>query len=373
MSHRKISYYFDFNFGNFLFSFGHPMKPMRINMVYELIKSYGLTNWINVKKGKSISYEELENFHHEEHLFNLSCEKNTKKIHKIETFFPKTNGEDCPIFLGLTEFVNLYTRSSLSAALELSKKNTGIAVNWSGGFHHAKNSEFSGFCYVNDIVISILELLKAFKKILYIDIDAHHGDGVEEAFYLSKRVLCLSFHNYQKFFFPESGCIENRGYRESRRYSLNFPVKSGLKDQSFHGIFRPIIDEILTTFSPDMIVLQAGADSLSKDPIGKFNLSIKGHGKCIEILKNTKLPFLILGGGGYKISNVSRCWTYETSLLLHKEVSNKIPYNIYWTKYKKSFKLNFKVSNNSDRNSKKNLLILRERIIRNVKKLKIRK
>jgi histone deacetylase 1/2 len=215
-----------------------------------------------------------------------------------------------------------------------------------------------------------LELLKTFKKILYIDIDAHHGDGVEEAFYLSKRVLCLSFHNYQKFFFPESGCIENRGYREARRYSLNFPVKSGLKDQSFHGVFRPIIDEILTTFSPDMIVFQSGADSLSKDPIGKFNLSIKGHGKCIEILKNSKLPLLILGGGGYKISNVSRCWTYETSLLVHKEVSNKIPFNIYWTKYKKSFKLNFKVSNNSDRNSKKNLLILRERIIKNVKKLK---
>lgn len=371
MTFRKVSYYYDIKFGNFIFSLGHPMKPLRINMVHELIKSYGLENWMNIKKGKNISYEEMGNFHQDGHIIRLSNGNLKKGKFYIESIIPRNNGDDCPIFSGLSEFVNLYTKASFSGAADLSQEKTEIAVNWSGGFHHAKNNEFSGFCYVNDIIISILELLKTFTKILYIDIDAHHGDGVEEAFYLSKRVLCLSFHNYQKFFFPESGSTENQGNLGGKRFSLNFPVKPGLIDDSFEKIFKPIIDEIIIQFSPDVIVFQSGADSLSKDPLGRYNLSIKGHGSCIDFLKKLKLPLLILGGGGYKISNVSRSWTYETSIIIGKEISNKIPFNIYWQKYKKSFKLNFKVSKSLDRNSKKNLLELRQLIIINIRNLKI--
>ena len=371
MDFNRISYFFEYKFGNFIFSFGHPMKPIRANMVFELIKSYGLDKWLNIKKGRCISLEEMSNFHLEEHLVKLFNFSHFNYKNDVGFFFPKNKGLDCPIFLGLTEFVNLYTKASVSGAQELSNTNAKIAINWSGGFHHAKYNEMSGFCYINDIVISILELLKNFKRVLYIDIDAHHGDGVEEAFYLSKRVVCLSFHNYQKFFFPETGCQKNKGILKGRGFSFNFPNKPGLKDQPFYCIFRPIVEEILVKFSPNVIVFQSGADSLSKDPLGKYNLSIKGHGKCLEFLKNLDLPILVLGGGGYKISNVSRCWTYETSVLLEKKISNKIPFNIYWQRYQGFFKLNFKISNNQDKNTKKNLLNLRKIIIKNVRKIKI--
>ena len=370
---KSISYYQDSKFGNFIYSFGHPMKPVRINMVNELIRSYGLDKWLNIKAGKNISIEELENFHNEKQISSLFFNDYCKHSCEIERIFPKNSGADCPIFIGLTEFVNLYTKASLSGAQELSKENVDIAVNWSGGFHHAKYKELSGFCYINDIIISILELLKTFKKIFYIDIDAHHGDGVEEAFYLSNRVLCFSFHNYQRFFFPETGCPVNKGYEKGKRFSYNFPLKPGLKDETFKSIFKPIMEEILIKFSPDVIVFQSGADSLSKDPLGKFNLSIKGHGDCIAFFKKKNIPMLILGGGGYKISNVSRCWTYETSLLLNKFLSNKIPYNIYWQRYQGCFKLNFKISKKQDKNKKKTLLKLRKNIIKNVRRFKINK
>ena len=371
MNGRRISYYFDPQMGNFIFSFGHPMKPVRINMVHELISSYGLDLWMKIKRGKKISVEEFGNFHEEEHLENIFTAFETNIKFNIESYFPLNKGEDCPIFSGLTQFVNFYTRGSISGANDLSKNEADIVINWAGGFHHAKNNELSGFCYINDVIFSILELLKTFKKILYIDIDAHHGDGVEEAFYLSNRVLCLSFHNYQKFFFPETGNLKNHGDREGRNYSINFPLKPGIKDNSFESIFQPILKEILNKFVPNAIVFQSGADSLSKDPIGKFNLSLNGHGKCIQFLKDTSLPLLVLGGGGYKISNVSRCWAYETSLMLDKKISDRIPYNIYWQRYRGFLKLNFKISKSFDRNSKKTLLNLTQVIIKNVRKLKI--
>ena len=104
MTCRKVSYYFDFKFGNFIFSLGHPMKPLRINMVYELIKSYGLENWMNIKKGKNISYEEMGNFHQERHISRLNNGKVNKEKFNIESIFPINNGDDCPIFLGLLLF-----------------------------------------------------------------------------------------------------------------------------------------------------------------------------------------------------------------------------------------------------------------------------
>jgi len=111
---------------------------------------------------------------------------------------------DCPVFDGLYDFCATYTGCSIDGAVKLNHGLTDIAVNWSGGLHHAKKMEASGFCYVNDIVLAILELLKYNPRVLYIDIDVHHGDGVEEAFYTTDRVMTLSFHKYGDFF-PGTG------------------------------------------------------------------------------------------------------------------------------------------------------------------------
>lgn len=119
-------------------------------------------------------------------------------------------GEDCPVFDGLYEFCQLSAGGSVAAAVKLNKQASEICINWGGGLHHAKKSEASGFCYVNDIVLGILELLKYHQRVLYIDIDVHHGDGVEEAFYTTDRVMTVSFHKYGEYF-PGTGDLRDIG------------------------------------------------------------------------------------------------------------------------------------------------------------------
>ena len=123
------------------------------------------------------------------------------------------------------------------------------------------------FHKVNDIVLAILELLKYHQRVLYVDIDIHHGDGVEEAFYATDRVMTLSFHKYGDFF-PGTGHVRDTGVDEGKNYALNFPLHDGLDDAAFQSIFEPVVSEIMKTFAPDAVVLQSGADSLTGDRLG---------------------------------------------------------------------------------------------------------
>lgn len=193
--------------------------------------------------------------------------------------------------------------------------------------HHAKKSEASGFCYINDIVLCILELLKEHKRVLYIDIDVHHGDGVEEAFYTTDRVMCVSFHRFGEDFFPCTGGMTDIGAGQGKHYSLNVPLNSGITDDAYASLFVPIISRVFEVYQPSAVVLQCGADSLKGDRLGDFNLTLLGHGNCVKFLRSFNVPLILLGGGGYTVKNVSRCWTYETSIALDHEIPNQLPFN----------------------------------------------
>jgi acetoin utilization deacetylase AcuC-like enzyme len=373
MPNFKSTYFGDFSVGDFFYGTNHPMKPFRLIMLQDLIWSYGIQNYLNLKYPKKFLKENFKNFHSSNFLDKLSDKKKffENRFHKsIEKYLPDHILDDCPILSGLKEYCQRYSGASLSAALELNKNGIQNTINWSGGLHHGKIDSFSGFCYTNDIVLAILELLRNFRKILYIDIDVHHGDGVEEAFYLSKRVFTLSFHHFGRFFFPESGNISNRGIAEGKNYSMNIPFDEGLTDHSFEYISIPLISKVIENFNPSVIVLQSGADSLSRDKLGVFNLSILGHSSCINFLKKTGIPLLVLGGGGYIPENVVRCWTFETSLLINKNISNEIPYNNFWEYLGASRKLFFPISDRKEKNSKKELSKLKKKILQNIKFLK---
>ena len=116
---------------------------------------------------------------------------------------------------------------------------TDIAINWAGGLHHAKKREASGFCYINDIVLAILEMLRTVPRVLYIDIDCHHGDGVEEAFYTTDRVMTCSFHKFGEYF-PGTGTLRDRGRGKGRGYALNAPLKDGITDAAYKSVFQPV-------------------------------------------------------------------------------------------------------------------------------------
>jgi histone deacetylase 1/2 len=150
-------------------------------------------------------------------------------------------GMDNPAYEGAFEFCSISAGGSISGAERLSAGSTDVAINWAGGLHHAKKNGASGFCYINDIVLGILELLRTFPRVLYVDIDCHHGDAVEEAFYTSERVLTCSLHKFGDFF-PGTGLCDDRGVGRGFRYSINVPFRSGLSDASFHSVFIPVSD-----------------------------------------------------------------------------------------------------------------------------------
>ncbi len=242
-------------------------------------------------------------------------------------------GDDCPVFDGLYNYCTLYTGATLSAARNLTSDQSSIAINWSGGLHHAKKSEASGFCYVNDIVLAILELLRVHQRVLYVDIDVHHGDGVEQAFASTDRVLTLSYHKFDpKSFFPGTGDWTDNGPKNSANpgahHSLNVPLNDGIDDHQYIYLFETITGAAIDRFNPSAIVLQCGADSLGGDRLGKFNLNIKAHGTCIEFVKRAQRPLLILGGGGYTARNVARVWCHETSLCVGAELNDELPAHI---------------------------------------------
>ena len=168
---------------------------------------------------------------------------------------------------------------------------------------------------------------------MYLDIDVHHGDGVEEAFFTTNRVMTVSFHQYGKDFFPGTGHHDSVGESEGKYYSLNVPLYPGIDDETFLNIFQDVMKQVIDKYKPDAIVMQCGADSLNEDKLGQFNLSTRGHGACVDYMLKFGIPTILLGGGGYTIENVARCWTYETATALGRTLENKLPANEYSNEY----------------------------------------
>jgi histone deacetylase 1/2 len=141
----------------------------------------------------------------------------------------------------------------LAAAKRITSGAADVSINWAGGLHHAKKREASGFCYINDIVLGILELLRTYPRVLYIDIDCHHGDGVEEAFYTTDRVMTCSFHKFGEYF-PGTGTQEDRGRGKGTGYAINVPLKDGLNDDSFRSIYEPVRGPSYDTLLAEVII-----------------------------------------------------------------------------------------------------------------------
>ncbi|KAI9137217.1 hypothetical protein BKA69DRAFT_1099308 [Paraphysoderma sedebokerense] len=335
----RICYFYDDEVANVHYGKKHPMKPQRLALTNNLILSYGLHERMQIYEPTWATEEELKEFHTEDYIDFLR-RVTPDNVSSFNNFLSHYNVgvDDCPVFPDLFKFCKIYTGASLDAARKINSGDTDIAINWSGGLHHAKKFEASGFCYVNDIVLCILELLRFHPRVVYIDIDVHHGDGVQEAFYKTDRVLTVSFHRYGRTadghdFFPGTGSLNETGRDNGKNYSINVPLKSGMDDPSYIDLFKTIMSGIMTSYKPSAIVLQCGADSLGCDRLGCFCLSIRGHGECVDYMKSFNVPMIVLGGGGYTIRNVARCWAYETALLVNSVLPDKIPYHPCYTFY----------------------------------------
>lgn len=276
------------------------------------------------------SENDLLTFHSEDYIQAIKSISQTdfdpEELEDIQTQYGLK--DDCPYFPSLWNYARLITGSTILAArylIQNRNKHAPVAINWMGGRHHAKKDEASGFCYINDVTIGVIQLLKCFERVLCLDIDIHHGDGVEESFYYSKNVLTVSFHMKEPGFFPGTGGIESIGGGKAKFYNWNIPLKEGIDDSQYVFLFQEITKLAMENYKPQCIVLVCGADVLKGDPLGGFNVTLSGIEKCIKFIKSYEKPTLVLGGGGYHWPNVTRLASITTAVFCDITLLDSIP------------------------------------------------
>ncbi|EME46289.1 histone deacetylase hos2-like protein [Dothistroma septosporum NZE10] len=354
---HKVSYHYNSGVENMHFGRTHPMKPWRLTLTKHLVLGHGLQYSMDTYEPIAACLDQVCKFHDGDYVeflskvspetFNDLCKipkfaNATPPKHEGDTVelgpfnLSTSPGADCPVFDGMSTYLFLYTGATLHATQQLTSNASDIAINWSGGLHHAHKHEASGFCYINDIVLSILDMLRVYARVLYIDIDVHHGDGVEEAFQRHPRVMTLSYHRYGPYddtghkFFPGTGDLHDVGLKGTvgEHFALNVPIPSGIDDRQYRYLYESVTGRAIDAFKPSAVVLQCGADSLGGDRLGQFNINIRQHGECVSFVKKRGLPLLLLGGGGYTARNVARAWCHETALATDNTLPEHIPMDI---------------------------------------------
>ncbi|XP_017771056.1 PREDICTED: histone deacetylase 8-like [Nicrophorus vespilloides] len=337
-----------------------PTMSERSSRVQNLIESFGLLDSTSVRVVKPVSAteEELKSFHDPSYVdlikrLDDDDDGNEKDTEEERERVGLTY--DCPPLEDLHDFIGSIGGATISAAKILSRTRIPYAINWFGGWHHAHRSSAEGFCYVNDIVLGIIELLKKFERVLYIDLDVHHGNGVEGAFEKCKDVLTLSFHKKSPGFYPGSGSIEDVGSGDARYYTMNVPFREGIGNSTYRKLFNGVFKRVYDTFRPSVMVVQCGADVIKGDPIGQCNVTLKTMGDCVKEIIGCKVPTMFLGGGGYNFANCSRYWTYLTSIIAGTELDEceDIPdSSAYFVEFEPTYELKIDASNAKDHNDK---------------------
>jgi acetoin utilization protein AcuC len=200
-----------------------------------------------------------------------------------------------------------------------------LAFNIAGGLHHAGAGHASGFCYVNDPVLAIYVFLDQGMRVMYLDVDAHHGDGVQWAFYDDPRVLTISFHQDGGTLFPGTGDLRETGKAEGFGFAVNVPMLPGSDDTVFVEGFSAIVPRFFHAYQPDVIVAQLGVDAFRTDPLAMLELTTNGFAKVVSFLTGSGVPCVALGGGGYNVTNVARAWTLAWALMNGIELPRRLP------------------------------------------------
>jgi len=301
------------------FDFGedHPFKPERSAKTFELCNRYGVMHqpWMKIVKPESIDSSLLTIFHEPGYISLL--ERASRGEVLLEMLERGIGTQDNPILPGILDWSLDVAGGTHRAMEQLMDGGALVAFNPLGGFHHAGPGHAEGFCYINDIVIAIMEALKKSSgiKIAYIDIDAHHGNGVQGAFYNDPRVLFMDIHETGETLYPWSGSETETGDGEGKGFNVNIPLEPGSDDEVFGIVFNDIASPIIEAFSPDMIVAEIGADALISDPLTHLKLTNNGYTGAIKEMIKICPRILALGGGGYDLYRTSRCWTLAWSLL----------------------------------------------------------
>lgn len=322
---KKTAFIYDDVLAIHSLSESHPLKPARLRYTFELLEEYGAFESPHALliPPRIATETKILGFHSLAYLRAVKALSTGRHVAdpRLFNFGPGDN----PTYGGMYEAALWSTGASILGAELLTSDKVDTAFSISGGLHHAMPSYAAGFCVFNDPVIAINELVQNGMSVAYVDIDCHHGDGVQYAFYDTNQVLTISIHEAPEFIFPGTGFVQETGVGRGRGYSVNVPLYPFTTDEVYMWVFRETVIPLVESFRPDAIVTQLGIDSHYKDPITHLALTVQGFGSIVGQFVSMAPKWLALGGGGYDLQAVARAWTIAYGVMSEQEFSDYLP------------------------------------------------
>ena len=298
--------YLAYDFGD------HPLNPVRLDLTIRLARELGVLDRLDVRPPEPADEQQLLTIHDADY---LAAVRTASSDQTFEGYGLGTT--DDPVFPGMYDASALVAGGSAQAALAMWRGEAEHAVNIAGGLHHAMRRYASGFCIFNDVALAIRTLLaEGVQRIAYVDIDVHHGDGVQAAFYDDPRVLTISLHQDPRTLFPGTGLPSDVGAGDAEGTAVNVALPPGTEDVGWLREFRAIVPGAVLVFKPDVLVTQCGCDTHHEDPLANLELTVDGQRTAIAALHRLAHEvaggkWVAFGGGGYGLVRcVPRTWTH---------------------------------------------------------------
>jgi acetoin utilization protein AcuC len=296
----------------------HPLSIIRVSGVVDVCEMLGWFGREQFRDSPQASVAQLREFHDADYIDALITADRSGRVEKEAREKYRIGTMENPLFPGLFRRASTAVGGSILAS-ELAMDDR-VVFHPSGGTHHGRAGRASGFCYFNDPVFAILTFLAhGVERVLYVDLDAHHGDGVQDAFANDSRVLTVSIHEERRW--PHSGLVEDRAAGAAR----NLPVPRAFNDSELDYLIEKAILPLASTFGPQALVITCGADALDGDPLSKLSLSNTGLWLAVEKLLNLTPRTVVLGGGGYNPWTVVRCWSGLWGRLSGRQIPAALP------------------------------------------------
>lgn len=306
----------------------HPMRPVRIRYAYELAQAARFFDAEGARRAdpRLASEGELALFHEPEYI-NAVKASDAGLGMPGETSFGFNSGDN-PVYPGMFGAQALSAGSTMVAAELVAGGSCHVAFAPAGGLHHAMPRRASGFCVFNDPAIAIRWLVGRGLRVAYIDIDCHHGDGVQYAFYNCPDVLTISLHESGQFLFPGTGFVDETGAGEGEGCSVNVPLAPYTGDRTYAKVFDAVVPPLVRAFGPDVLFTQLGIDTHFRDPIAHLRLTVQGFAKTVARLSELAREcgkWVATGGGGYDLGAVARGWAMAFAAMSGVDIPDRIP------------------------------------------------
>ena len=327
---REAVFVYDSELSAYQLSESHPFKPVRLELSRSLLQLCGLLTAEHEVPPEAIGEVDLLSVH--DRAYVAAVKAVSRGRHLREAYGYGLGTGDNPIFPGMHEAVLRVCSATATAVDWVASGRARRAVNLGGGLHHAHRDKASGFCLYNDLAVGLERAVTRYGlRVAYVDLDAHHGDGVQWLFYDRAEVMTISLHESGRYLFPGTGHTFETGREAGRGLSVNAPLEPFTEDESFLEVFEAVVPPALRAFGPDLILLQAGADMHAYDPLADLKLSLRGmaasYRRMSELADELCGGRLVAtGGGGYDpFRTVPRAWALLWAALSRQDCPAGIP------------------------------------------------